>query len=113
MPEARPVARRFDDSAGDMASLVRLGLTERKPVPDKPPRPPVDQNPPRPGADPADEAEAAALSAALTEAGIPTTARDQDAIKALAKLDPDTVAAVERWLKTKKPRPDEPPDRSK
>lgn len=34
MPEARPMARRVDDSAGDMGSLVELGLAEAQPVPE-------------------------------------------------------------------------------
>ncbi|MBA2951981.1 hypothetical protein [Streptomyces himalayensis] len=33
MPEARPVARRVDESAADMGSLVRLGLADEQPVP--------------------------------------------------------------------------------
>ncbi|WP_369212711.1 hypothetical protein [Streptomyces flavofungini] len=33
MPEARPVRRRVDDSAGDIPSLVKLGLVEEPPTP--------------------------------------------------------------------------------
>ncbi|MEU6768495.1 hypothetical protein ABZ916_39055 [Streptomyces sp. NPDC046853] len=33
MPEARPVRRRVDDSAGDIPSLVQLGLAEPPPKP--------------------------------------------------------------------------------
>lgn len=33
MPEPRPVPRRVDDSAGDMTSLVELGLAEPQPQP--------------------------------------------------------------------------------
>lgn len=33
MPDAVPVARRRDDSAGDMGSLVRLGLAPEQPQP--------------------------------------------------------------------------------
>lgn len=116
MPEALPVTRRVDDSAGDMTSLVRLGLAEPQPVPDAPAPPPADEAPPPlppPVSDPVDEAEAAAISAALTDAGITATVEDQEAVQELAKLDPATVAAVTRWMRTKKPRPDIPLDGSK
>ncbi len=33
MPEARPVPRRVDDSAGDIPTLVHLGLAEPPPQP--------------------------------------------------------------------------------
>ncbi|MGW6531493.1 hypothetical protein [Streptomyces venezuelae] len=33
MPEARPARRRVDDSAGDIPSLVQLGLVEEPPTP--------------------------------------------------------------------------------
>lgn len=116
MPEARPVARRVDASAGDMPSLVRLGLAEPQPVPDAPAPPPADEAPPPlppPASDPVDEAEAAALSAALTDAGITATVEDEEAIQRLSRLDPDTVAAVTRWMRTKKPRPDDVSGQSK
>lgn len=54
MPEPRPMARRVDESAGDTASLVELGLVDEQPVPapsispfqepDLPP-PPADETP--------------------------------------------------------------------
>ena len=56
MPEALPVARRVDESAGDMTSLVRLGLAEAQPVPDAPAEPPADPAPAPPVLDPVDEA---------------------------------------------------------
>ncbi|MET7924707.1 hypothetical protein ABZT43_12075 [Streptomyces sp. NPDC005349] len=50
MPDAVPVARRRDDSAADVGSLVRLGLAEEQPKPsyeglflEPPPLPPVDE----------------------------------------------------------------------
>lgn len=33
MPDPRPMDRRVDDSAGDMPSLVELGLAEPQPQP--------------------------------------------------------------------------------
>ncbi|MEU6990418.1 hypothetical protein ABZ953_07105 [Streptomyces sp. NPDC046465] len=33
MPDPRPMGRRVDDSAGDMPSLVELGLAEPQPQP--------------------------------------------------------------------------------
>ncbi|MDX2837966.1 hypothetical protein PV377_02930 [Streptomyces ipomoeae] len=51
--------------------------------------------------DPVDEEEAAALTEALAVAGVTATAEDEAAIEALTKLDPVTVAAVTRWMKTK------------
>ncbi|WP_167828727.1 hypothetical protein [Streptomyces sp. MZ04] len=33
MPDPRPMARRVDDSAGDIPSLVQLGLAEAPPQP--------------------------------------------------------------------------------
>jgi hypothetical protein len=33
MPDPRPMERRIDDSAGDMPSLVELGLAEPQPQP--------------------------------------------------------------------------------
>ena len=43
------------------------------------------------------------LEEALADAGITTTAEDQAAVTALARLDTATVQAVARWMKTKKP----------
>jgi hypothetical protein len=36
MPDAQPIFRPPDDSAADIASLVRLGLAEPQPVPEPP-----------------------------------------------------------------------------
>jgi hypothetical protein len=56
--------------------------------------------------DPGDEEEAAALTRALAEAGVTATAEDQAAVRALTQLDPATVAAMTRWMQTKKTRPE-------
>lgn len=52
MPDAVPVARRKDDSAADVGSLVKLGLAEPQPQPsyeglflEPPPPPPVNDEP--------------------------------------------------------------------
>jgi hypothetical protein len=104
MPEAVPRPPRRDDTAADTESLVRLGRQD-------PPPTPTDHRPhpvPTPAPDPVDTQEAVSLSAALTEAGVTQTADDQAAVQALAGLDAATVAAVERWLKTKKPKDQTP-----
>ncbi|SDL27447.1 hypothetical protein [Streptomyces indicus] len=50
MPDPVPMAPRTDDCAGDMTSLVRLGLAEPQPVPSyqglflEPDIPPPDEN---------------------------------------------------------------------
>lgn len=118
MPDAIPVAPRVDVTAADARSLQQLGRLDPQPVPaaapDPPPAaPPVEDTVPPPKPDPADEQETAALNAALADAGVAATPEDQDAIQALARLDPATVAAVTRWMRTKKTRPDVLPDRSK
>jgi hypothetical protein len=76
-----------------MRSLVQLGEAEPQPDPAPMPGPA-----PAPEPDPADEKEAALLSAALMEAGVETAADDQAAARAVASLDPATVAAVQRWI---------------
>ena len=104
MPEAIPVSPRRDDTAADMRSLVDLGRADPQPLPaPTPAAPPVGEPvPQQPAPDPTDEQETAALHAALADAGVTATPEDQDAVQVLARLDPDTVAAVARWLKTKK-----------
>jgi hypothetical protein len=76
--------------AADMRSLVQLGQEDPQPVP---------ASAPAPTPDPVDEKEAALLSAALMEVGVDTAADDQAAARAIASLDPATVAAVQRWIK--------------
>jgi len=99
MPEVIPAQPRLDTSAGDSHTLEQMGRIDPQPVPA--PRPEPDGRP-----DPVDEAEKAALTAALTDAGVTATADDHAAVQALAGLDPATVEAVTRWLKTKKDRPE-------
>ena len=114
MPEPRPLTPRRDDTAADADSLERLGRLDPQPLPAAPSGGlPVETPAPTPPPDPADEQEAVALHAALAEAGVAATADDQAAVQALARLDPATVEAVTRWMRTKKPRLDAPPDRSK
>ncbi|NUP15403.1 MAG: hypothetical protein HOZ81_04730 [Streptomyces sp.] len=99
MPEP-PAARtpRRDDTAADVGSLVRLGRVPEQPTP----RAPVE-----PGPSPAEQANEAAIEAALTEAGIAKAGRDEQVIDALAKLDPAEVEAITRWVKSGKGgRPD-------
>ncbi|MGW9399366.1 hypothetical protein [Streptomyces sp. NPDC055642] len=110
MPQPpRAMERRIDPSAADAASLVRLGLTAPQPTPSSPPEPPTPAPVPvpRPVPDPVDEAEALQLSMALTEAGITPAVEDQAAVQQLAKLDAETVATVQRWLK-KRGKPETP-----
>jgi hypothetical protein len=105
MTEPRPVAQRTDSGAADMQSLIQLGYASPQPTPEPPPGTlepaPAPELPP----DPVDEQEKAAIQAALTEAGVAATPEDQAAVQALARLDPATVDAVTRWLRTKKPEP--------
>ena len=96
MPEPTPLRPRRDDTAADVRSLVQLGREEPQPVPA--PATPA----PAPGLT-ADDTDAVTLKAALADAGITTTAEDQAAVTALARLDTATVQAVARWMKTKKP----------
>lgn len=98
-----PAVPRRDDTAADMGALVALGRVDPQSIPTPvPTTPPVEG----PVPDSGDEQEAATLSAALVEAGVIATAEDQAAVQALTKLDPATVAAVTRWMKTKKPKPE-------
>ena len=95
--KTRRVIRRTP--AADMQTLVDLGLADeqRKPPPDPPPGPPPE------------ETAAAEIDAALAEAGISRTAKDAEAVAALAVLPPETVKAVLRWVRHKKRDRPEPP----
>jgi type II secretory pathway component PulM len=92
-PAPRRVERRIDESAADMGTLADMGHGQRPPVP---------AAKPLPGPSPTEQANEAALQAALTEAGVTKSGRDEQAIDILAKLDPADVEAVTRWLQTKK-----------
>jgi len=97
-----PMESRSREGGADVGSLVALGLEDPPPLPAPPP---VVEAPPGPPAeDPVDEAT---LNAALTEAGVTVDAADAKAVKALAALDSETVAAVAKWVKGKKK--DNPP----
>lgn len=93
---SEPIATQphLDPSIGDVHTLEQMGRIDPQPVPA--PRPELGGGP-----DPVDVAEEAALTAALDDAGVTATAEDHAAVQALAKLDPATVEAVTRWLKTK------------
>jgi hypothetical protein len=97
MPEAVPRSPRRDDTAADARSLERMGRLEPQPIPT------TAQTPPAPV--PADELEAADLTAALADAGIDATDSDKTAVRALASLDAATVETVKKWLKAKKDKP--------
>jgi hypothetical protein len=90
-----------DTSAADAGTLERLGRIPPQPVPSAKPDAPSKPTP-------ADEAEQAALTSALADAGVTATATDQAAVQVLAQLDAATVETVTRWLKTKKDKPDMP-----
>ncbi len=108
MTEPIPRAPRIDATAADARSLEKLGYLEPQPVPSAPAeQPPADEPvpPPAPTQDSVDEQEAAAITAALADAGVASTAEDHAAVQALARLDPETVAAVTKWLRTKKRDP--------
>jgi hypothetical protein len=96
LPAERPVQRRIDASAADMGTLVDMGVLEEQtqPPPDEPPGPP-----------PEEQANALALDAALAEVGVTKTMADDQAVTALAKLDPATVQAITTWVKHKKKDP--------
>jgi hypothetical protein len=96
-----PQAPPLDTSAADASTLEQMGRIPPQPTPSARPDPP-----PRPT--PADEAEEAALTAALADAGVTATAADRAAVHALARLDAATVEAVTRWVKTKKDKPEPP-----
>jgi hypothetical protein len=99
--DPRPLEPRRQDGGADVGSLVELGMHKPPPKPSPPKPPPVVEAPtaPAPAPDPVDEAT---LNAALAEAGLSVEAADSEAVKALATLDSDTVAAVAKWLKSRK-----------
>lgn len=97
MPEAVPRQPRRDDTSADARSLEHMGRLNPQPAPTS-----LDL---QPAPSPDDAAEEAALTEALTDAGVAATAEDHAAIEALAKLDATTVEAVTRWLTAKKPKP--------
>jgi hypothetical protein len=102
MPDPIPLQPRRDDTAADMRSLVQMGEAEPQPIPAAAPEP-------APTPNPVDEQEVALLSAALIEAGVETAADDQAAARAIASLDPATVAAIQRWIKApRKTKPEMP-----
>lgn len=104
-PAERPAVRRTDLTGADSATLVDLGLVD-------PPLKPA--SPPLPGPSPAEQANEAALQAALADAGVVKAGRDEQVIDVLARLDPSEVEAVTRWLtatRTAEPPPEEPPQR--
>ena len=92
-PTQRPVSRRVDETAADTGTLADMGHGKRPPVPIAEPQP---------GPSPVEQANESALQAALTEAGVTKSGRDEQVIDVLAKLDPADVEAVTRWLQTKK-----------
>ncbi|MCX5202504.1 hypothetical protein OG897_13730 [Streptomyces sp. NBC_00237] len=97
MPQ-RPARPRVDETAGDLGSLVRLGLADPPPEPAPPPAhelPDAAQS----GMERANEAR---LQAALSESGVSKGGRDEHVIDVLARLDPADVDAVAAWLKQKK-----------
>lgn len=96
----RPAVRRVDKSAADTATLVGMGLA------DPPPKP---TTPPPAGPSPTEQANEASLQAALSDAGVTKTGRDEQVIDVLAKLDPADVEAVTRWLTTTTKTADPPP----
>lgn len=97
----QPLEPRRREGGTDVGSLVALGLEDPPPVPAPPAPPPVVKAPPEPAPAP-DPVDEATLNAALAEAGLSVEAADAEAVKALAALDSDTVAAVAKWLKSKK-----------
>lgn len=99
VPADRPAPVRRDKGAADMGTQVALGWVEEPPKPA--PTPP-------PGPDPVEQANEAALQAALVDAGVTKTGRDEQVIDVLAKLDAADVEVVTGWLtstKTAEPPP--------
>ncbi|WPO70185.1 hypothetical protein [Streptomyces sp. KN37] len=94
--------RRVDESVGDIASLVTLGLAEPQAKPAAPPEPAPAPDMPTPE----EQANELLLEEALVAAGVGKAAGDEEVIDALARLEPTEVQAVARWLKTKKPDPE-------
>lgn len=104
MPQ-RPARSRVDDTAGDLGSLVRLGLADPPPEPGAPPPASDLPDAAQSGMESANEAR---LQAALGEAGVTKGVRDEHVIDVLARLDPADVDAVTAWLKQKKDKDDGP-----
>lgn len=102
MPQL-PAQRRIDPAAGDLGSLVELGLADPPPEPSLPPLPEL----PDAAQTGMEQANEMMLQSALADAGVTKGVRDEAVIDALAKLDPKDVEAVASWLKQKKPK-DEP-----
>lgn len=97
----RPARPRVDDTAGDLESLVRLGLADPPPVPAPPPPARGLPDAAQSGMERANEAR---LQAALSESGAAKGSRDEEVIDVLARLDPADVDAVAAWLRQRKPR---------
>lgn len=95
-PAPRPVSPRDDTTVADLGTLAAMGRADTPPVPS--PDPPRRRTPPPPPT-PASETQAASLTDALADTGTTTTADDQAAVDALARMDAATVAAVERWIR--------------
>ena len=101
MPQ-RPTRRRIDQSAGDLGSLIKLGLADPPPIPSLPPP----QGLPDEAQSGMQRANEMILQTALVDAGVMKGGRDEAVIDALAKLDPKDVEAVAAWLKQKKVKDD-------
>lgn len=99
VPPNRPAHVRRDNDAADMGTQVAMGWAaeQTKPLPEPQPKPPPVDAP-----SPTETANKAALTAALTEAGVEEGTGDDTAVALLAKLPPDTVRTVTRWLKSPK-----------
>lgn len=104
MPQ-RPARPRVDDTAGDLGSLVHLGMVDPPPEPAPPPAPEL----PDPAQSGMERANEARLQAALAESGVARGPRDEQVVDVLARLDPADVDAVTAWLKQKKDKGDAGP----
>lgn len=87
--DPEPVPQQTRPLLADIGSLIDMGVVDEQPQPptELPPDPPAEE-----------AANAAALTEALAEAGIPAAGADEQAIAALAKLDPAMVEAITRWM---------------
>jgi len=94
----RPATPRLDMTLGDITALVALGIVEELP-PAPCPRP----DPPRPEPPPDVGERQQMLTTALTDTGAPVTEEDRDAVADVARMDPDTVQAVTRWIERGRP----------
>ena len=99
VPADRPAHVRRDKGAADMGTQVAMGWVEEQAKPPPEPDPPPD---PVDEPSPTETANKAMLTAALAEAGVEEGTGDDTAVALLAKLPPDTVRAVTRWLKSPK-----------